>query len=143
MGEQGEQYEGFLYPASKDVFAIEALCDNIDLHCEAICFHAQQAAEKMVKSVYAEHDEEPPRTHDIAYLLIQAGEKEWLAAPDSVMEAAARLTSFAVMARYEFSRDISGVEARLAIENCNQVAQLLENEGYRSISIKLAQDASE
>lgn len=37
MAEPDEQYEGFLYPASKDVLAIEALCHNIDLHCEAIC----------------------------------------------------------------------------------------------------------
>lgn len=56
---------GYLYAASKDVLAIEALSGlDTDLHSEAIAFHSQQAAEKMVKAVYTTNDTFPPRSHD-------------------------------------------------------------------------------
>ncbi len=45
---------GFLYAAGKDVSAIEALAESgVENHCEVISFLSQQAAEKMVKSVFA------------------------------------------------------------------------------------------
>ena len=40
-----------------------------DALLEALCFHAQQAAEKAIKAVLVRHDVEAPRTHSIRALL--------------------------------------------------------------------------
>ncbi len=65
---------------------------------DAVCFHAQQVAEKYLKAWLAEHDVGFPRIHDLVAL---AG----LCAPsldvgDDVLERLRFLTSFAVEIRY-------------------------------------------
>ena len=50
-----DELTGFLYAASKDISALETLRrDSVSEHAEAIAFHAQQAAEKMLKSIFLE-----------------------------------------------------------------------------------------
>ncbi|MBM3493966.1 MAG: HEPN domain-containing protein [Armatimonadetes bacterium] len=63
----------------------------------AVCFHAQQAAEKSLKALLVNRGLEPPRTHDLTALA------ELL--PDEIgrcldLDALDALTSFAVGARY-------------------------------------------
>ena len=63
-----------------------------------VCFHAQQAAEKVLKALLVYHGERPPRTHDLVVLLtrcIDAG-----ARLDDLEEDCRDLTFFAVSARY-------------------------------------------
>lgn len=119
------------------MLAIETLGQDIELHCEAICFHAQQAAEKLVKSMFTENGLEPSRTYDVAFLLSQAEEFGWIDVPEDIVRSAARLTGFAVMARYEFSRDITGEEAQLSVKDCNAIAKAIEEAGYKSLLIEL------
>lgn len=63
-----------------------------------MCFHAQQAAEKAIKALLIRHRVEFPYVHDLAALLTLL-EKATSELPESIRQAA-RLTRFAVLARY-------------------------------------------
>lgn len=64
---------------------------------ETMGFHAQQAAEKAVKAVLVWNTgEEPPRTHDIGFLLIEVPPYLRPERPEEI----ARLTRYAVTFRY-------------------------------------------
>lgn len=64
---------------------------------EALCFHAQQAAEKALKAVLVAHGVSTPHTHNIAVLLDLVEDVETI--PEAVQEADS-LTDYAVLARY-------------------------------------------
>ena len=77
---------------------IRARAEIKGVYLEDLCFDAQQAAEKAVKAVLIHWKVRFPYVHDLAELLtlvVQTGHK----VPESV-EQAARLTRYAVMARY-------------------------------------------
>jgi len=40
---------------------------SVDEFPNAICFHCQQAAEKLLKSILVQNNERPPRSHDLIY----------------------------------------------------------------------------
>ena len=64
---------------------------------QALCFHAQQAAEKALKAVLILQGVAPPRTHHIKTLLELLSSRVEI--PSPVREAAS-LTDYAVMSRY-------------------------------------------
>ena len=64
---------------------------------EALCFHAQQAAEKALKAVLVHLGRDVPHTHDIEALNDLLA--EILEVPEAVVEAD-RLTTYAVLTRY-------------------------------------------
>ena len=64
---------------------------------EALCFHAQQAAEKAIKAVLIAKGVAPPRTHNIGTLLDRLPSE--LVVPFDLHEVS-DLTDFAVTARY-------------------------------------------
>ncbi|RLC17538.1 MAG: DNA-binding protein [Deltaproteobacteria bacterium] len=64
---------------------------------EALCFHAQQAAEKAVKALLMYHSAAFPRTHSIGTLLDLLA--EYLAVPEEIQNAVI-LTDYAVITRY-------------------------------------------
>ena len=64
---------------------------------EALCFHAQQAAEKALKAVLVHLGRDVPHTHDIEALNDLLAEV--LEVPEAVVEAD-RLTTYAVLTRY-------------------------------------------
>ena len=64
---------------------------------EALCFHAQQAAEKALKSVLVANDIPFPKTHNLRTLLDLLPED--ITPPPEVQDAAS-LTDYAVLSRY-------------------------------------------
>ncbi|HEV2718596.1 MAG TPA: HEPN domain-containing protein [Thermoanaerobaculia bacterium] len=80
---------------------------------DAVCFHAQQCAEKYMKALLVELDVQPPRTHDLSVLatLIRPFDAVW----DELQTALDWLTTLAVEIRYPGAR--SGAEdAARAVE---------------------------
>lgn len=137
------EYRGFMYAASKDVLAVEALAQaGLADHCEAIAFHCQQAAEKMVKNVFPENGQVPPKSHDVGDLLSTGISAGWFKAGEDAIQAAIDLSLYAVAARYESSPDISEGEARKAIRDCNLVARMLAANELESIEIGVADKKS-
>jgi len=65
---------------------------------EDLCFDAQQAVEKALKSLCVSYEIVFPKTHDIAYL-IELLEKGNVTVPDNVQNAKI-LTGYAVESRY-------------------------------------------
>lgn len=130
-----ERYEGFLYAAYKDAIAADALSSDLNLHSEAIAFHAQQAAEKMLKNVFEIHEQRPEFTHDIGRLMKVALDEGWLTAEEAQVRVVVSLAKFAVAARYETAPEITGAEALEAIAACNVLAALLEDNGLPSVRI--------
>lgn len=130
------KYQGFMYAAYKDVLALEALGEFNDVHYEAMAFHAQQAAEKMIKNASVEKGIIPPRTHDIRGLLILAVENKVLAPEKQDIIAAVQLSQYAVTVRYSQIPDIQAGEVISAIKNCNQISKMLDKAGFESIKIE-------
>ena len=69
-----------------------------DILYEDLCFDAQQAVEKSLKSLCIIHNIAFPKTHDIAYL-IDLLKKNGVAIP-KVIQKARMLTGYAVETRY-------------------------------------------
>lgn len=88
-----------LRKASDDEAVVRELLSNRNVSDLVIGFHAQQAAEKLLKSVLAAQKVRYGRTHNIARL-IQLVTEAGVPVPDS-LHAASALTPFGAELRYE------------------------------------------
>ena len=82
---------------------------------EDLCFNAQQAAEKALKSVCLAKELDFPRTHSVVRLvdILEAG---GVSVPDAVREADV-LTHYAVQSRYpSWTEEVTQEEYREALE---------------------------
>jgi HEPN domain-containing protein len=89
---------------------------------DAVCFHAQQCAEKYLKALLQEANISFPKTHDLAVLLASALsiEPTWT----SMTADLNALSAFAVEYRYPGdSADLD--EAREAFEKCKNVRDVI------------------
>jgi len=66
--------------------------------CDTVCFHCQQAAEKLLKAVLAARGVPPPRTHMLSLLL--DGIAASIPSVETLRDDLAILTPYAVAARY-------------------------------------------
>ena len=119
------EYTGFMYAAHRDVLVVENLAKEIDPYTEAIAFHSQQAAEKMVKNVFIQNGIVPSKTHSVDELLSKAIDSGWLSVEPPVIDAAINISMHAVAARYSQMPDIDRGEALQAIADCNTIAKSL------------------
>ena len=96
-----------------------------DAYLEDLCFEAQQAAEKAIKSRMIKLDIEFPYVHDLARLLSlleEAGES----AP-GIVRRAGELTPYAMFTRYPAPvRPVTEEEYRSAVEIAQAVVQWAE-----------------
>ena len=63
-----EEAKRFLRMANKDMVALNVLCDSPEVDLSIICFHAQQAVEKLIKAVLIFHASPIRKTHDLEEL---------------------------------------------------------------------------
>lgn len=135
MSEEPE-YEGMLYAASKDVGIVRHLAaGGIETFAEGIAFHAQQAAEKTVKHALDAKGVGYRHIHDIDELL-QKGELEGAFRVDEdTLRAAARLSLYAVAARYTTCPEITGADALQAVRDYDSIAHVLFAQGYDVVEI--------
>ena len=94
--------------------------DDLRAHPETICFHAQQAVEKILKAALLAHNIDPTRTHDLAALSM-AIQKIPLALPLPI-ETIIQLNPFAVQSRYDDTGIdyISSAQAEIIIKEIRQ-----------------------
>jgi HEPN domain-containing protein len=87
----------FVEKAEHDLAAARILANEAGL-AGIVCFHCQQAVEKMLKAALLASGSEPPRTHDLGFLL------EMLEAirpiPVGLNAACAALADYGVAPRY-------------------------------------------
>lgn len=95
-----EQARHLLQKAEQDLTVVEKWHTDAAIATEVLGFHAQQAAEKMLKAVLASQQIAFPFTHRLADL-IDLLRDQGIAFPDTLDEVRF-LTPFAVEFRYDF-----------------------------------------
>jgi HEPN domain-containing protein len=114
--------------ADRDIHAFHVLKEDAEVHLSVMCFHAQQAVEKLLKAVLFAHQIEFRRTHDLAelsYLLSQNG----LVVPLDEVQLL-RLNPFAVTYRYD-DLDITTLTAPEASQWVDRVRVWADSEVFR------------
>ena len=91
--------EVLLRKAKQDELAVEKLLDDRDIEDDLIGFHAQQAAEKMLKAVLAARQVDYPKTHNLR-VLVELLSAEGIRLPEKLAEID-RLTQFGTTFRYD------------------------------------------
>lgn len=122
MTPQLDEAEQLLGAAERDVVAFQILAANVAAPPEIVLFHAQQAAEKFIKAVFAAQGLLYRRTHDLL-LLWQTADEQGLAIP-AEFDLLARLGPYAVEFRYPGAAvpDVSIVEAETLIAQLRSCA---------------------
>jgi HEPN domain-containing protein len=91
-------YPAWVAKAENDFLNIRNNLQAASVPWDTICFHSQQAAEKLLKAVLVFHGLTPPRTHDLVALLTRCIEFDKGLA--TLEEDCRRLTAYAVGSRY-------------------------------------------
>ena len=108
----------WLRKAEEDLLVAENELHNV---AWASAFHAQQAAEKALKALLVALKVDPPRTHEIEFLLRLLEEK---GVETSEVSEAGKLTDYAVEARYpDFEEEPTVEEAAEALELARSVME--------------------
>ncbi len=131
-----ERADDYLGAAARDCRTVEILLEYIDETPESICFHCEQAAEKMLKQVFIDNGRVPERTHRLEALLDRTIESGWLSADSDEVGATLFLSAYATKFRYVTMREAEKGEALQAVASCNAIADMLSRQGYRSVSIR-------
>jgi len=95
-----EHAEALMGKAAQDEYILNTFLHDDDAPLEVFGFHAQQAAEKMLKALLAAHGVAYPPSHRIAEL-IDLFKRQGISFPEHFKDVSA-LTTFAVIYRYEF-----------------------------------------
>ena len=91
--------EILLRKARQDELVLERLLDDREVDDDTLGFHAQQAAEKMLKAVLASRGIDYPKTHNLR-VLIELLAKGGVQLPEPLSEIT-RLTQFGTTFRYD------------------------------------------
>ena len=91
--------------ARMDLDSAEFLLNMRPIPVEIICYHCHQSAEKALKGVLAEHDMEPPKTHDLTRLCAMC--EGFVPAFSQLSETCSGLAPFASQLRYPEKREIT------------------------------------
>ncbi len=91
-----------LQKAREDAWMMAQMIAQPDAPDWGLGFHAQQAAEKTIKAVLAEHSIEYPLTHNLSVLLDRTRTAGLPLPPDATEMS--KLTPFGVILRYEITQ---------------------------------------
>lgn len=109
--------------ADNDIKAAENGLDAKEPITDAVCFHAQQAAEKYLKMFLISKDKEPVKTHNIKYLLDECAV---LCADFQKLSGIEYLTEYAVTLRYPDDFYIPTIdEAKNALIDAKRVKEFV------------------
>ena len=124
MSDPESNYAAWIEKSEDDLLCIENNLAAERVPWDAVCFHAQQAAEKLLKAFLVHRGRLPNKTHDLVALLTECTELD----PDLVVLEAdcKQLTVHAVAPRYPeaFYRPIEA-EARRVVEAARRVRSAL------------------
>ena len=93
---------------------------------EIICYHCQQAAEKMLKALVIAYDGELQKTHDLGLLTDQLS--EFITFSDNILNAADELTPYGVKIRYPQDLHIEENHVAKALYNMKLVYDFVSDE---------------
>ena len=92
---------------------------------EIICFHSQQAAEKILKCYLVSREIETPKTHDMRILCDMCNEIDDNI--NDIYEVAVLLTRYSVIPRYPAEINLIKQDAENAMEHAKKVIEFIKN----------------
>ena len=98
MYETRDLVRGWLRKAESDLATLERMLQS-QVALDTACFHAQQAAEKLLKAYLIWREVDFPFTHNLSTLLLQC--QAYDAEFSSLLTTAERLTPNAIRVRYD------------------------------------------
>jgi HEPN domain-containing protein len=119
------QVAPWLEKRDEDLSAMEILLERAPHLASAVCFHAQQAAEKSMKGLMAAAGEEPPRTHDLVALLVAlegSGVETGVSPRDCEL-----LTPFGTISRYPRRTKNGSAPVPVVVEACRRIVEEVDS----------------
>ncbi len=95
-----EQAGPWIRKAENDLLAADNNLASARIPYDVVCFHCQQAAEKLIKGVLVSLGAEPSRTHDLLALLETIRSLAAAEVPEPVTSSCVVLNPYAVEIRY-------------------------------------------
>lgn len=124
MSVQGSSRE-WLEIAQMDLGAAEYLINMHPVPIEIICYHCEQAAEKMLKGALVSFGIDPPKTHDLMQLCklcCQVDEQFEL-----LRESCIELTPYGVQVRYPSHLDLEESDMHCALRECRKIHAFIQH----------------
>ena len=90
----------WLHKAENDLLAADNNLNSSRIPFDVVCFHCQQAAEKLLKALLVFLNMQPPRTHDLLALLQEARTYLTTPAPEAIENCCVVLNPYAIEIRY-------------------------------------------
>ena len=111
--------------AESDLKAARILSCHHPMQLEIICYHCQQATEKSLKAFLLFHECEPPKTHNLEYLVDSCKVicKDFV----SIIAECEYLNPFGVQLRYPFGLDLTEDDATSSIQKCEMILDFVRN----------------
>lgn len=109
--------------ASMDLSSAEYLMNMRPVPIEIICYHCEQAAEKLLKGVLVFYDMEPPKTHDLLQLCKLCEQKS--AGFAELVDACAELSPYGVQIRYPAHIDLDEHDMHCALRECRKINEFV------------------
>lgn len=116
--------EVLLRKARQDELVLERLLDDREVDDDTLGFHAQQAAEKMLKAVLASRGVDYPKTHNLR-VLIELLAQGGVQLPEGLSEIT-RLTQFGTTLRYDTFLATTGDERAKWLEWIRSLRAFIE-----------------
>lgn len=109
--------------AAMDLEAAQFLFDMRPVPVEIICYHCEQAAEKLLKAVLVAADIEPPKTHDLIQLCKKCAELD--SAYEVLADACIELSPYGVQVRYPSDLDLNEDDMQYALTMCRRIDKVV------------------
>lgn len=126
MGEILETAKEWFTYAKRDLDTAEFL--YLSMHpipFEIVCYHCQQAAEKVLKGYLENSKIQIKKTHDLGILVTLC--KQVNSDFQNIIENCIRLTDYGVQARYPFSMEIEQEDMELALSDAKKIWKFVQN----------------
>jgi HEPN domain-containing protein len=116
--------EILLRKARQDELVLERLLEDREVDDDTLGFHAQQAAEKMLKAALASRGVDYPKTHNLR-VLIELLANNAIQLPEKFSEIT-RLTQFGTTFRYDSFQPVTKGERGKWLESIRSLREFLE-----------------
>lgn len=118
-----EQVAPWLRKSRQDIEAARLVLSHSETLNNIVCFHCQQAVEKMLKAVLVALDHDVPRTHDLVDLLQRAAPGD----RSDLLQDALHLNRYSVVPRYpSVEGEETAARARDALARAEAILSALE-----------------
>ena len=110
--------------AEMDLNAAEYLLGMRPIPIEIICYHCEQAAEKLLKGALVHFDIEPPKTHDLVQLCKLCCNEDTHF--EVLVDACVDLTPYGVQVRYPSNLELDESDTHCALRQCRIIHKFIQ-----------------